>query len=162
MSVALLERASNSVGPFEDELEFITFYLGGLLLGIDIHQVQEINRNLSMTPVPHAPPAVRGVINLRGEVVMVVDLNTVLGLPAKELARANRNVIVKNGGEQIGLLVDRVADVVRAKSDELDPMPENLRGIDQRFFKSVYKLEEGLLVILDVDVTLAGILQQDQ
>ena len=69
-------------------------------------------------------------------------------------------MIVKNGGEQIGLLVDRVADVVRAMTEELDPMPENLRGIDQRFFKSVYKLECGLLVILDVDVTLAGICQE--
>ncbi len=156
----LLQDASNASALLDQEQEFITFYLGDLLLGIDIHHVQEINRNVSMTPVPHTPPAVRGVINLRGEVVMVVDLNTVLGLPPAAVSRENRNVIVKNGGEQIGLLVDRVADVIRAHTDELDPMPENLRGIDQRFFKAVYKLESGLLVILDVDVTLAGICQE--
>jgi purine-binding chemotaxis protein CheW len=157
---ATLQNAPGAEAMVAGEQEFITFYLGDLLLGIDIHQVQEINRNLEMSPVPHAPNAVRGVINLRGEVVMVVDLREVLGLPPASLTRSNRNVIVKNGGEQIGLLVDRVADVVRASCDELDPMPGNLRGIDQQFFHSVYKMESGLLVILDVDVTLAGICQE--
>jgi purine-binding chemotaxis protein CheW len=160
MVAQLQTRDAANTAVIDGEQEFITFYLGDLLLGIDIHQVQEINRNLEMSPVPHAPAAVRGVINLRGEVVMVVDLREVLGLPQISLTSSNRNVIVKNGGEQIGLLVDRVADVVRAMTEELDPMPENLRGIDQRFFKSVYKLECGLLVILDVDVTLAGICQE--
>lgn len=154
---AVLTPPAEAVAVSADEQEFITFYLGDLLLGIDIHQVQEINRNIEMTPVPHAPKAVRGVINLRGEVVLVVDLREVLGLAPAALNRSNRNVIVKNGGEQIGLLVDRVADVVRAHADDLDPMPENLRGIDQRYFKAVYKLEIGLLVILDVNVTLASI-----
>ncbi|MDZ4781612.1 MAG: chemotaxis protein CheW [Planctomycetia bacterium] len=157
MTALMQAPTANRVAATAGEQEFITFYLGDLLLGIDIHQVQEINRNVDMTPVPHAPQAVRGVINLRGEVVLVVDLREVLGLPKSALTRSNRNVIVKNGGEQIGLLVDRVADVVRANTDDLDPMPENLRGIDQRFFKAVYKLELGLLVILDVNVTLASI-----
>ncbi len=157
MTALMQAPTATGVAASTGEQEFITFYLGDLLLGIDIHQVQEINRNVDMTPVPHAPQAVRGVINLRGEVVLVVDLREVLGLPKSALTRSNRNVIVKNGGEQIGLLVDRVADVVRANTDDLDPMPENLRGIDQRFFKAVYKLELGLLVILDVNVTLASI-----
>lgn len=160
MTAVLQTKPSAAEAVVAGEQEFITFYLGDLLLGIDIHQVQEINRNLDMTPVPHAPQAVRGVINLRGEVVMVVDLREVLGLPTAPLTRSNRNVIVKNGGEQIGLLVDRVADVVRASGEELDPMPGNLRGVDQQFFRSVYKMESGLLVILDVDVTLAGIRQE--
>jgi purine-binding chemotaxis protein CheW len=157
MTALMQAPTASGVAATTGEQEFITFYLGDLLLGIDIHQVQEINRNVDMTPVPHAPQAVRGVINLRGEVVLVVDLREVLGLPPSGLTRSNRNVIVKNGGEQIGLLVDRVADVVRANTDDLDPMPENLRGIDQRFFKAVFKLELGLLVILDVNVTLASI-----
>jgi len=157
MCAVLTASAECAAAVSAGEQEYITCYLGDLLLGIDIHQVQEINRNIEMTPVPHAPRAVRGVINLRGEVVLVVDLREVLGLAPTALNRSNRNVIVKNGGEQIGLLVDRVADVVRANTDDLDPMPENLRGIDQRFFKAVYKLELGLLVILDVNVTLASI-----
>lgn len=156
---AVLNAPETADAMSSGEQEFITFYLGDLLLGIDIHQVQEINRNIALTPAPHAPKAVRGVINLRGEVVLVVDLREVLGAAPAALTRSNRNVIVKNGGEQIGLLVDSVADVVRAHTDDLDPMPENLRGIDQRFFQAVYKLEIGLLVILDVNVTLAGISQ---
>jgi purine-binding chemotaxis protein CheW len=140
---------------------FITFYLGDLLLGIDIREVQEITRNLEMTAVPHGPAAVQGVINLRGEVVMVVALRQVLGLSPVEFSPTNRNVIVRNSGEQIGLLVDRIADVVRTEIRDLDPMPENLRGLDHRFFKAVYKVDCGLLVILDVDAALAAIGQDN-
>lgn len=157
MIAAMRHLPSSATAVVSCEQEYITFYLGDLLLGINIHHVQEINRNLDMTLVPHAPSSVKGVINLRGEVVLVVDLRQVLGLPTAPLTRSSRNVIVKNGDEQIGLLVDRVADVVLASGEELDPMPANLRGMDQQYFSSVYKMDNGLLVILNVDVTLAGI-----
>ncbi|HTN76014.1 MAG TPA: chemotaxis protein CheW [Pirellulaceae bacterium] len=136
------------------ELQLASFQIGDLLLGIDIHQVQEINRNLDLTPVPHAPDSVRGVINLRGEVVTVIDLRRVLGLPAVECTRLTRNVIVNNGGEQVGLLVDCIADVVKSFVDDIDPLPENLGGLDHGFFQGVVKLEAGLLVILNVEQTL--------
>lgn len=139
------------------ELQFASFQIGDLLLGIDIHQVQEINRNLQLTPVPHAPEAVRGVINLRGEVVTVIDLRRVLGLAPAEVTRSTRNVIVHHGDEQIGLLVDCVADVVTASADEIDPLPENLSGLDHSFFEGVFKLEQGLLVILNVTHTLSTV-----
>lgn len=136
------------------ELQFASFQVGDLLLGIDIHQVREINRNVQLTPVPHAPEAVRGVINLRGEVVTVVDLRSVLGLPPTEFNRSTRNVIVKLGNEQISLLVDRVADVISCVSDEIDPLPENLAGFDGNYFSGVFKLEQGLLIVLNVSETL--------
>ena len=139
------------------ELQFTTFQVHDLLLGIDIRQVQEINRSLRLTPVPHAPEAVRGVINLRGEVVTVLDLRRVLRLPPAEMTRSTRNVIVNSNGEQIGLLVDQVTDVVTCKASEIDPLPENLGGVDQRFFQGVFKLDEGLLVILNVAETLSAV-----
>ena len=139
------------------ELQFASFRLGDLLLGIDIHQVQEINRNLDITPVPHSPPAVRGVINLRGEVVTVIDLRAVLGLPAVDSSRLTRNVVVQQGGERIGLLVDSIADVVKTFVDDIDPLPENLGGIDHSFFTGVVKLDEGLLVIMNVTQTLDAV-----
>jgi purine-binding chemotaxis protein CheW len=93
-------------------------------------------------------------VNLRGEVVTVVDLRTILGLEAGELTGQNRNVIVNSQGEQIGLLVDRIADVVRVSPEELDKPPANVTGVDGRFFKHIYKLEKTLLIILDVDAAI--------
>lgn len=138
-------------------LQFATFQVGDLLLGIDIRQVQEINRNLQITPVPHAPTAVCGVINLRGEVVTVIDLRTVLGLDKLELTRQTRNVILKHSSEQIGLLVDSVAEVITCEADDIDPLPENLAGRESVCFSGVYKLPHGLLVVLNVAETLASL-----
>ncbi|WP_425614085.1 chemotaxis protein CheW [Anatilimnocola sp. NA78] len=139
------------------ELQFASFQVGDLLLGIDIHQVQEINRNLNLTPVPHAPDAVQGVINLRGEVVTVIDLRRVLGLPAAEFTRSTSNVIIKHTGEQVGLLVDKVAEVITCHSVDIDPLPENLGGIDSCFFSGVIKLQQHLLVVLNVTQALQSL-----
>lgn len=141
----------------DNALQFASFQVGDLLLGIDIRQVQEINRNLQITPVPHAPTAVCGVINLRGEVVTVIDLRTVLGLDKLECTRGTRNVILKHANEQIGLVVDSVAEVITCQADEIDPLPENLGGRESVCFSGVYKLPHGLLVVLNVAETLASL-----
>ncbi len=137
------------------EHEFATFYVGDSLIGIDILQVQEINRNLELTHVPHAPPCVRGVVNLRGDVVTVIDLRVVFRLPGRPIDGANRNIILSCGEERIGLLVDRIADVVHAKSDEIDVPPANLLGLSGRFFSGVHKLENDLLLILNATSVVA-------
>ena len=139
-----------------DKVEFVTFYVGNILIGADIRQVEEINRHVDVTAVPHAPDYVRGVINLRGAVVTVVDLRTILGLLATELTKQTRTVVVRSKGEQIGMLVDRIADVVKARTDEIDRPPANIGGAEGRFFKGVYKLDAELLIILDIDAALAG------
>ncbi len=151
MSVAT-EAASHSS---TEEQEFATFYLGDLLTGVDIRQIQEIDRHLELTAIPHAPPWVRGVTNLRGEVVTVLDLRMVAQLETSEITEQSRNVIVDSQGEQIGLLVDRVADVVTVRTDEIEPPPANIGGIDSRFFRGVYKLNSELLVLLNVEEALA-------
>jgi purine-binding chemotaxis protein CheW len=137
------------------ELQFVSFVVGELLLGIDIRRVREINRNWNLTVVPHAAQAVCGVINLRGDVVTIVDLRTVLGLPASAPSRERRNIIVHADGEQIGLLADRVSDVIVVEAEQIHPLPENLAGADGEFFQGVFKLDHGLLAILDVERTLS-------
>ncbi len=137
------------------EIEYSTFYLGDLLIGIDIQRVQEINQQLEVTPVPHAPEYVFGVVNLRGEVVTILDLRKILGLANTEITARNRNVIVNADDVQVGLLVDRIADVVIAKEMDIEQPPANIKGIDGRFFHGVYKLEKELLVILNVQETVA-------
>ena len=150
MSVAAPRSSANRT----DEMELVSFYVGDLLVGVDIGHVEEINRHLDLTPIPHAPASVRGVVNLRGDVVTVLDLRTILGLEKVEISKHTRNVVVASGGERIGLLVDRISDVVRAWPDDIDPSPANVRGGEGRFFKGIYQLEKELLVILDVDAVV--------
>jgi len=137
------------------ETEYVSFYVGDILLGIEITHVDEINRHTEVTPVPHAPEFVDGVVNLRGEVVTVVDLRLVLGLPPRETNRTTRIVVVRSKGEQIGLRVDRIADVVQTRSTAIDPVPPNLGSVDGRLFEGVYKLRAELLVILNVNAAIA-------
>jgi purine-binding chemotaxis protein CheW len=153
---ATMQMTRESAATASKELEFTTFYVGDLLLGIDIQQVEEINRQLNITAVPHTPENVRGVVNLRGEVVTVVDLRRTLGLEPTVIAESTRNVVVRSRHERIGLLADRIADVIRAQSDDIESPPANVNGIDGRFFTGVYKLESELVVILDVETVLSG------
>lgn len=138
-----------------DVQQFSTFYVGDLLLGVDIRLVQEINRQLDITPVPNAPSHVRGVINLRGEVATVIDLRTVLGLPEAEVQRDTRNLIVHSQGEAIGLWIDRISDILTVRADEINEPPSNMDGVDGRFFLGVHTLENEICVLLDVEQVLA-------
>ena len=138
------------------ETDYVTFYVGDVLIGIDITGVDEINRHVEVTPVPHAPPFVCGVFNLRGDVVTAVDLHVILGISqdASDAART-RTVIVRSKDEQIGLRVSRIADVVTVRSDAVDPVPPNFSSADSRFFQGVFKMENELLNLLDVDAALS-------
>jgi len=132
------------------------FESGNLLCGLDIAHVQEINKNIAVTVVHRAPEYVRGVINLRGEIVTVVDLRTKFGFePLAQDAEA-QIVIVKQGDENIGLLVDTVSDVVVADAKDIEPPPSNLAGGISHFFKGIYKLEHGLVAILNLDELISG------
>jgi len=152
MESALLDEQDVSA----TELQFATFYVGDILLGVDIRQVQEINRQLSVTAVPHSSRYVRGVINLRGDVATVIDLRTILGLPSAEVTRESRNLIVHSQGESIGFLVDRISDILTLCSTEISQPPTTIEGVDASLFKGVFKLEKELLLILDVDAVLSG------
>ncbi|MEZ6086781.1 MAG: chemotaxis protein CheW [Pirellulaceae bacterium] len=136
--------------------QYATFYIGELLLGIRIDRVQEINRHLEITHVPHANPAIRGVINLRGEVVSVVDLPRVLGLGTAEVSENSRNLIIQHDGELISLMVDRVADILSIEHESILPPPVNVKGVDSRFFKGVHTTENEIVVILEIDELLSN------
>jgi purine-binding chemotaxis protein CheW len=156
MSVAAIDRTGATV-----ELQFATFYVGHMLLGVDIRVVQEINRQSEITQVPHAPEYVRGVINLRGEVATVVDLRTILGLPKSSSSQQTRNLIVHHQGEAIGLLVDRISDILTLREDEISPPPTNVDGVDGRLMSGVCTLDTDIVVLLDIDEVLADSARQD-
>jgi purine-binding chemotaxis protein CheW len=150
MSTAVADRLGTTA-----ELQFATFYVGHMLLGVDIRVVQEINRQSEITQVPHAPDYVRGVINLRGDVATIVDLRTILGLPPSEASRQTRNLIVHHQGEAIGLLVDQISDILTLRDDEINPPPTNVDGVDGRLMSGVCTLESEIVVLLDIDEVLS-------
>jgi len=135
-------------------LELATFYIGDALCGMDILKVQEINKLMEMTKVPQAPDYVDGILNLRGQIVTIVDLGKKLGLGETDLGNDPRNIIVNAPGEHIGLLVRRISDVVMADPDRIEPAPANMSGIQGTFFTGVYKTEDKLIGILDVEEVL--------
>lgn len=137
------------------EQQYATFYVGNLLLGVDIRQVQEINRQLDVTDVPQAPECVRGVINLRGEVTTVIDLRTILGMDLTEVTRFSRNLIVNSEGESIGFLVDRISDIVTLRSDQISPAPSNVDGVHGKYFSGVHTMDSEILVLLNVAEALS-------
>jgi purine-binding chemotaxis protein CheW len=136
------------------QVELATFYLEDALFGMDILKVQEINKNMQRTKVPHAPEYVLGIINLRGRIVTIIDLGRKLGLDPSQLSEENRNIIVDCQDELTGLLVDRIADVVSVDSSKVLPPPTNVRGTQGRFFEGVFKTDNGLVAILNVEEVL--------
>ena len=135
-------------------VELATFYVGDSLCGMDILKVQEINKLLEMTEVPLAPDYVKGILNLRGQIVTVIDLGSKLSLAETETSGDTRNIIVNSNGEYIGLLVDRIGDVERTEEEDIEPPPANIGGIQGRFFEGVFKKENSLIGILNVEEIL--------
>lgn len=135
-------------------IELATFYVGKALCGMDILKVQEINKLMEMTKVPQAPDYMVGILNLRGQIVTIIDLGQKLGLGDIEVSNESRNIIVNTPGEHVGLLVSRISDVVMADPDKIEPAPANMSGIQGGFFTGVYKTENKLIGILNIKEVL--------
>jgi purine-binding chemotaxis protein CheW len=136
------------------DLEFSTFYVGGALCGINILNIQEINKHFEITKVPQAPDYIEGILNLRGKIVTIVDLGKKLGLAPVNQDKDNRNIIVNSEDEPIGLLVDSISDVVLADENDIEPAPSNIGGAGGKYFQGVLKTEKELIGILDIDEVL--------
>lgn len=145
---------TNTIKTEKNIIELATFYVGDALCGMDILKVQEINKLMEMTRVPQAPSYVTGILNLRGQIVTIIDLGKKLGLDETSLGDDPRNIIVNAPGEHIGLLVRQISDVVMANPDKIEPAPANMSGIQGNFFTGVYKTENKLIGILDVEEVL--------
>ena len=133
---------------------YCTFYVHRLLMGVDVLNVQEVIRYQEMTRVPKAPPVIRGLINLRGQIVTALDLRERLGLPPRPSDQLPINVVIRRDGNSVSLLVDEIGDVIEAPMDALEPPPENLKGPARDLVRAVCKLQDRLLLALDVDRTL--------
>lgn len=137
-----------------NDIEFSTFYVGGAVCGIDILNIQEINKHFEITQVPQSSEYVKGILNLRGRIVTIIDLGKKLGLSPVTISKDNRNIIVNSEDEHIGLLVDSISDVVIAQKEHIEPAPSNIGGVKGKYFQGVLKTKNQLIGILNIDEVL--------
>jgi len=136
-------------------LQLVSFKIGAEEFGIDILKVNEINRMMSLTKVPNAPSFVDGVVNLRGRVIPVINLRTKLSLPKKEYDRNSRIIVVELENRTIGFIVDEVSEVLRIPVNITEKPPEMVSGVNAAFITAIGKLEDRLLILLDLEKVLA-------
>lgn len=147
----LLEKAREEALTNSDGRQYLTFRLGEEEYGLEILTVQEIKGFSTITAVPNTPPYVKGVMNLRGTVVPVIDLRARFGLPAVEYDKFTVIVVVKVRGKIVGLVVDAVSDVLDVGESELEPTPDLGEGVDTSFLTGMAKLENRLVMLLALE-----------
>jgi purine-binding chemotaxis protein CheW len=133
-------------------IQFVTFRIDELLFGIDVLKVREINRILDITEVQHSPPHIRGLVNLRGQVVTIFDMGIRLGLKERVISEESHNIVLKR--EPVGLLVDAIGDVVQTDKDHIEHSPANVSGIESDFMAGVVRQNNELILILSTDKIL--------
>ncbi|HEX3464468.1 MAG TPA: chemotaxis protein CheW [Candidatus Elarobacter sp.] len=133
-----------------DTVQVVSFKLGSEEYGVDIAQVQEINRMVSVTHVPRAPQFMEGVINLRGQLIPIIDLRARFGMPRTEHTKNTRIVVTEIGTKRVGMVVDSVSEVLRLPTDQIEDAPEMITGVDTEYIRGVGKIEDRLIILLDL------------
>lgn len=141
--------------------QFCTFVLDGHSFGIDVLRVQEVIRYQEMTRVPLAPPVVRGLINLRGQIVTAIDLRRRLDLPDRPAGQLPVNIVVSTDDGAISLLVDEIGDVIAVSEAAFEGPPATLRGKARELIRGAYKLDRRLLLELAMDELMGDLAPRD-
>lgn len=132
--------------------QYCTFRLGGHLFGVPVETVQEVLREQNLTPVPMASREVSGLINLRGQIVITIDLRERMGLPARDEGLEATNVVVRTSGDTVtSLLVDKIGDVLEPDQDRFEAPPDTVVGRVRELVIRVCKLDRELMLVLDTD-----------
>ena len=136
--------------------QFCTFFVDGQFFGVPVQQVQEVIRYQEMTRVPLVPPVIRGLINLRGQIVVAIDLRRRLDAPDRAEGELPMNVVVRTADGAVSLLVDEIGDVLEVQDETFERPPETLQNISRELILGVHKLPHNLLLILDTEKAVNG------
>lgn len=136
------------------EKKIIVFALGHEEYGVEVEKVKTIERMQKLTRVPKTPEFIKGVINLRGVVIPIIDLRSRFGLPEKEYTDNTRIVIVATGNIEVGMIVDSANDVTDIDTDHVEDPPEIVGGIRAKYLDGIAKLGDRLLVLLNLEQVL--------
>jgi purine-binding chemotaxis protein CheW len=147
-------EATNVKDSSNEMLQLVTFQIGDENFAVDILNIQGINRMVEVTKVPNAPEFVEGIINLRGSVMPIVDLRKRLNLVQKPHDKDTRFIVIESGKRVIGFIVDRVNEVLRINKSVTEPPPPMVAGVDSEYITAVGKLDDRLLILLDIEKLL--------
>lgn len=136
--------------------QFCTFFLKDQFFGVPVQKVQEVIRYQEMTRVPLVPSVIRGLINLRGQIVMAIDLRRRFGMEERPPSQLPMNVVVRTDDGAVSFLVDEIGDVLEVEEDSFESPPETLRGASRDLVRGVYKLQERLMLVLDAERAVAN------
>jgi len=138
------------------EFQLVVFTIGDEEFGVDISQVREIVRLVQITYLPKAPVFIEGVVNLRGQVLAVIDLSKRLGVSSKQRGETTRIIVVEVGENTVGMIVDSVSEVLRLSSENVEDVPSLVdTEVPEHYIKGVGKLQDRLLVLLDLNKILS-------
>ena len=151
-----MEKTENTTTVTEELLQLVSFKIGDAEFGVDILRVQEINKMMELTIVPNTPTFVEGVVNLRGRIIPVLNLRSKLGLELKEYDSETRIIVVEIHNKTIGFIVDEVKEVLRIPKSITEQPPEIVSGVDSEYITAIGKLEDRLLILLDLTKILSN------
>ena len=144
-------RSRNANGPSDETEEFVTFTIAGQLFGIPVLQIQDVLSSYQITPIPLAPPEIKGSLNLRGRVVTAIDVRLRLGLSARPKEAESMSIVAENEGELYSLMVDSVGEVLALSQNAYERNLPTLDAKFRAFSDGIYRLDKQLLVVLDVN-----------
>ena len=156
----MAEKPMSSGGGRAGELQIVVCELADEHYGLDIAKVFEIIRHQQITPVPRAPAFVKGVINLRGRIIPVVDLRSRFGMAEVEPTKETRIVVAETSSNRVGLIVDGVSEVLMLGADSVEPTPEVAAGEDAEYLRGIANLGDRLVLLLELD-GLFGLEEED-
>jgi len=141
----------------KEELQLVIFKIGNEEFGVPINQVREIVRLIQITPIPRAPSFIEGVVNLRGQVLAVIDLAKKLNLKSNPRSEKTRIIVVEVDNNTVGMIVDEVTEVLKLPSENVKETPEVIATqIKQEYLKGIGKLEDRLLILIDLAKVLSS------
>lgn len=151
------ERDTKVARTQSDEiLQLVSFKIGTEEFGVDILKVQEINRMVDITKVPRSPEFVEGIINLRGKVIPIIDLRKRFNMDLSDHDKNTRIVVVDIEGQTMGMVVDSVSEVLRIPASTIEPTPDVVTSVESDYIRGVAKLDNRLLIHLDLSRILSG------
>jgi len=139
-----------------ETVQVVSFHLGTEEYGVDISQVQEIIRMVEITHVPRAPHFMEGVINLRGQLIPIIDLRTRFSMQRAEHTKSTRIVVTEIGSKRVGIVVDSVSEVINIPLESVEPAPDMIAGVGTEYIQGVGKVGERLIILLDLTMVISG------
>jgi purine-binding chemotaxis protein CheW len=153
----MLDMSRNEKQQLSGEfVKVVSFRLGSEEYGVDIAQVQEIIRMVEITHVPRAPHFMEGVINLRGQLIPIIDLRTRFAMPREEHTKSTRIVVTEIGSKRVGIVVDSVSEVLNIPIEQVEDAPDMIAGVGTEYIQGVGKVSDRLIILLDLTMVITG------